>query len=229
MHLLLPRPLLGYFSLAYIVPHDARFLSGRARPRIYVLTARIKGASELRVLLAACAAQRAGAHCGTVSRAVVWRCCSKARCSPETVFSWPGIGLYITNALFSADLAAVLGGTLLVGVCLVILNTASDLFRLPGGPANPMITGAWLLSDTPHSAWQAKCGALVPAAGLRTWRSPAMLFGPRDDSCSWCWRRSSRRGWRRSDSPTPRDINRRLAAPGAANWLGTDQLSAATC
>ncbi len=33
----------------------------------------------------------------------------------ETVFAWPGLGLYITRSLFSADMSAVLGGTLMVG------------------------------------------------------------------------------------------------------------------
>ena len=33
----------------------------------------------------------------------------------ETVFAWPGIGLYITSSLFNADMNAVLGGTMLIG------------------------------------------------------------------------------------------------------------------
>jgi peptide/nickel transport system permease protein len=45
----------------------------------------------------------------------------------ETVFAWPGLGLYITNALFSADMAAVMGGTVVVGAAFVLLNMVSDL------------------------------------------------------------------------------------------------------
>jgi peptide/nickel transport system permease protein len=45
----------------------------------------------------------------------------------ETVFAWPGIGLYITSGLFSADMPAVLGGTLVVGVCFVALNKTAEL------------------------------------------------------------------------------------------------------
>jgi peptide/nickel transport system permease protein len=49
----------------------------------------------------------------------------------ETVFAWPGLGLYITNALFSADMPAVLGGTVVVGAVFVGLNMLSDvLYRL---------------------------------------------------------------------------------------------------
>jgi peptide/nickel transport system permease protein len=45
----------------------------------------------------------------------------------ETVFSWPGLGLYITNGLFTADMPAVLGGTLVVGLVFVFLNKASEI------------------------------------------------------------------------------------------------------
>ena len=45
----------------------------------------------------------------------------------EIVFAWPGIGFYITNALLSADMNAVLGGTVMVGLVFVGLNLLSDL------------------------------------------------------------------------------------------------------
>jgi peptide/nickel transport system permease protein len=92
----------------------------------YVLTARIKGASELRVLLVH-VLPNVLAPLVTVT-ALSYGVLLEGAVLTETVFSWPGIGLYITNALFSADLSAVLGGTLLVGLCFVLLNTASDLF-----------------------------------------------------------------------------------------------------
>ena len=40
----------------------------------------------------------------------------------ETVFAWPGLGLYITNSLLNADMNAVLGGTLVVGTVFIGLN-----------------------------------------------------------------------------------------------------------
>ena len=45
----------------------------------------------------------------------------------ETVFAWPGLGLYITHSLFNADMNAVLGGTIVVGTCFIGLNLLSDL------------------------------------------------------------------------------------------------------
>ena len=125
MHLLLPATLLGYFSLAYISRMTRAFFLEELSKE-YVLTARIKGASELRVLLVH-VLPNVLAPLVTVI-ALSYGVLLEGAVLTETVFSWPGIGLYITNALFSADLAAVLGGTLLVGLCFVLLNTASDLF-----------------------------------------------------------------------------------------------------
>ena len=45
----------------------------------------------------------------------------------ETVFSWPGIGRYLTTALFAGDTTAVMGGTLLIGVSFVLINNLTDL------------------------------------------------------------------------------------------------------
>jgi len=45
----------------------------------------------------------------------------------ETIFSWPGLGLYITNSLQNADMNAVLGGTLVIGMVFVAINLFSDL------------------------------------------------------------------------------------------------------
>jgi peptide/nickel transport system permease protein len=43
------------------------------------------------------------------------------------VFAWPGLGQYLTNSLQNADMNAVLGGTLVIGVIFVGLNLLSDL------------------------------------------------------------------------------------------------------
>ena len=45
----------------------------------------------------------------------------------ETVFSWPGIGLYLTNSLQNADMNAVLGATIMIGAVFIGLNLLSDL------------------------------------------------------------------------------------------------------
>jgi len=45
----------------------------------------------------------------------------------ETIFSWPGLGQYLTGSLLNADMNAVLGATLVVGLAYVALNLFSDL------------------------------------------------------------------------------------------------------
>ena len=45
----------------------------------------------------------------------------------ETVFAWPGLGLYITKSLFNVDMNAVLGGTILIGTVYIGINQLSDL------------------------------------------------------------------------------------------------------
>ena len=45
----------------------------------------------------------------------------------ETVFAWPGLGRYITDSLLNADMNAVLGGTIVVGLVFVSLNLLADV------------------------------------------------------------------------------------------------------
>ena len=57
----------------------------------------------------------------------------------ETVFAWPGLGLYITRSLFNADMNAVLGGTLVVGAMFIGVNATCDfLYRV----ADPRLRAA---------------------------------------------------------------------------------------
>jgi peptide/nickel transport system permease protein len=45
----------------------------------------------------------------------------------ETVFAWPGIGLYAVNALITSDYAPVQGFVLTMAVLYVALNLTIDL------------------------------------------------------------------------------------------------------
>ena len=83
------------------------------------------------------------------------------------------------------------------------------------------MTHAWLLTETPASAWQARCGRWY-RVWLRTLQSPAMLFGLTILALMvFC---AAFAPWLAPLDPNAQDINRRLAPPGAAFWLGTDQL-----
>lgn len=46
----------------------------------------------------------------------------------ETIFSWPGLGRYVTQSATSLDFPAVMGVTLLVGLVYSLLNLLVDLF-----------------------------------------------------------------------------------------------------
>jgi len=54
----------------------------------------------------------------------------------ETVFAWPGIGLYVAQSIPKGDFPAIGGVTLLVGAAYVIINTTVDLLQ---GLADPRI------------------------------------------------------------------------------------------
>lgn len=127
-HLVLPASVLGYFSLAYISRMTRSFMLEQLSQE-YVVTARVKGVSEARVvwrhalgnimvpLITVIALSYANLLEGSVLT--------------ETVFAWPGLGQYITNALLSADMNAVLGGTIVVGMLFIGLNLLSDfLYRV---------------------------------------------------------------------------------------------------
>jgi peptide/nickel transport system permease protein len=123
-HLALPALVLAWFSLAYITRMTRAFmldaLSGE-----YIVTARAKGLSGTRILwrhafgniAVPLVTVIALAYAGLLEGAVL----------TETVFSWPGLGLYLTTSLLNADMNAVLGATLVVGLVYLVLNLLADV------------------------------------------------------------------------------------------------------
>ncbi len=123
-HLILPGALLGYFSLAYISRMTRSFMLNELSQE-YVIAARAKGLSEARIIWRH-ALRNAMVPLVTVI-ALSYAGLLEGSVLTETVFAWPGLGLYITNSLQNADMNAVLGGTLVVGSIFVALNLLSDL------------------------------------------------------------------------------------------------------
>lgn len=127
-HLILPASLLGYFSLAYISRMTRSFMLNELSQE-YVVAARAKGLSETRIIWRH-ALRNAMVPLVTVI-ALSYAGLLEGSVLTETVFAWPGLGLYITNSLQNADMNAVLGGTIVVGTIFVGLNLLSDLlYRL---------------------------------------------------------------------------------------------------
>lgn len=123
-HLILPASLLGYFSLAYISRMTRSFMLHELSQE-YVVAARAKGLSEARIIWRH-ALRNAMVPLVTVI-ALSYAGLLEGSVLTETVFAWPGLGLYITNSLQNADMNAVLGGTIIVGSVFIGLNLLSDL------------------------------------------------------------------------------------------------------
>lgn len=122
-HLMLPAGVLAYFSMAYISRMTRAFMID-ALAGEYVITARAKGLSPARVIwrhafgniAVRLVTVLALTYAGLLEGAVV----------TEMIFSWPGIGQYLTVSLLNADMNAVIGATLLVGFVYMLLNLFAD-------------------------------------------------------------------------------------------------------
>jgi peptide/nickel transport system permease protein len=123
-HLILPASLLGYFSLAYISRMTRSFMLNELSQE-YVVVARAKGLSETRIIWRH-ALRNAVVPLVTVI-ALSYAGLLEGSVLTETVFAWPGLGLYLTNSLQNADMNAVLGSTIVVGSVFIGLNLVSDL------------------------------------------------------------------------------------------------------
>ncbi|MGF1446382.1 MAG: ABC transporter permease [Pikeienuella sp.] len=127
-HIVLPASILGYYSLAYISRMTRSFMIEELGKE-YVTTARVKGLSETRVIWRH-ALGNVWIQLITVI-ALSYANLLEGSVLTETIFAWPGLGQYITNALLAADMNAVLGGTVVVGLCFIGLNMLSDvLYRV---------------------------------------------------------------------------------------------------
>ena len=127
-HIILPASLLGYYSMAYI-SRMTRSLMLNELNQEYIVTARVKGLSESRIIWGH-ALRNAAVPLVTVI-ALSYANLLEGSVLTETVFAWPGLGQYLTNSLQNADMNAVLGSTIVVGVVFVGLNLFSDLlYRL---------------------------------------------------------------------------------------------------
>jgi len=123
-HLILPVLLLAAYAVGNITRLTRAALLAEAGKE-YVTLARAKGATDIRVMLRHIAPNAAGLVVTVL--ALAYANLLEGAVLIETVFAWPGLGRYLTTALFAADTAAVLGATLLIGVCFVLINGLTDV------------------------------------------------------------------------------------------------------
>lgn len=132
-HLILPASVLGLLSVAYVSRMTRSFMITELQQQ-YVVAARVKGLSEWRVI-SRHALRNAVVPMITVI-ALSYMHLLEGSVLTETIFAWPGLGRYLTNALLNADMNAVLGGTLVVGTVFIAVNLFTDII---GRLADPRV------------------------------------------------------------------------------------------
>ncbi|MET0334389.1 MAG: ABC transporter permease subunit, partial [Rhizobacter sp.] len=135
-HLVLPAIVLGTVPLA-IIARMTRSAMLEVLREDYVRTARAKGLSPLRVVFVH-ALRNALVPVVTVIGLMVGTLLGGAVLT-ETLFSWPGIGKWLVDAIGRRDYPVVQGGILIVATFVIVVNLLVDLMY---GWINPRIRHA---------------------------------------------------------------------------------------
>lgn len=133
VHLILPSIVLGTIPLAVIV-RMTRSSMLEVLSEDYIRTARAKGVSRLRIILVH-ALRNAMIPVVTVIGLQVGTMLSGAILT-ETVFSWPGVGRWLIEALQRRDYPVVQSGVLIVATLIIFVNLLVDMLY---GIINPRI------------------------------------------------------------------------------------------
>jgi peptide/nickel transport system permease protein len=123
-HLALPVLTLAAYAIGNVTRLTRSALAQEMQQE-YVVLARAKGAGETRVLLAHVLPNALGVILTVL--ALTYATLLEGAVLVETVFARPGLGRYLTTALFAGDTPAVMGATLLIGLCFVVVNGVTDL------------------------------------------------------------------------------------------------------
>jgi peptide/nickel transport system permease protein len=123
-HIGLPALVLAFYSTAGIARLTRAAILEELHQE-YVTTARAKGASQARIVLHHILPNIRATLITVI--ALAYAVLLEGAVFTETVFAWPGIGRYLTIALFASDIPAILGGTLVIGTCFIALNSLTDL------------------------------------------------------------------------------------------------------
>lgn len=123
-HLVLPASVLGLLGLAGIA-RIVRSSMLEVLSQEYIKTARIKGLNEFLVITRH-ALRNALVPVVTII-GLTYGSLLEGAVLTETIFSWPGLGRYLTTAFLTLDLNAVVGGTLLIALIYSVVNLLVDL------------------------------------------------------------------------------------------------------
>ncbi|MGL6208563.1 MAG: ABC transporter permease [Paracoccaceae bacterium] len=123
-HIVLPACILAYAAMAYIT-RMVRSFTLEQLGQDYVITARAKGLGPFRTLTGHILPNIA-VQLITVL-AISYGSLLEGAVVIEIVFSWPGIGQYMTNALLIGDMNAILASVLVIGIVFMALNFLADI------------------------------------------------------------------------------------------------------
>jgi dipeptide transport system permease protein len=132
-HLILPTIVLGTVPLA-VIARMTRSAMLEVLGEDYIRTAKAKGLSQFRIV-ALHALRNALIPVVTVIGLQVGVLFTGAILT-ETIFSWPGVGKWLIDAIFRRDYPVLQGGALLLGVVVMAVNLLVDLTY---GLINPRI------------------------------------------------------------------------------------------
>lgn len=133
-HLILPSIVLATVPLA-VIARQTRSAMLEVLEEDYIRTARAKGLSSFRVY-AVHAARNAMIPVVTTIGLQISSLIGGAILT-ETIFSWPGIGRWLVEAIFKRDYMTVQGGILIIAVLVMAVNALVDILY---GIINPRIS-----------------------------------------------------------------------------------------
>jgi peptide/nickel transport system permease protein len=123
-HLILPAALLSIAQAALIMRYMRASLL-EVLNQDYVRTARAKGVKEFWVI-AKHALRNALLPVVTLIGSTIGLAIGGA-IFIESVFNWPGMGLLLVNAVETRDYPVIMGATLIIGACVIVVNLLTDI------------------------------------------------------------------------------------------------------
>jgi peptide/nickel transport system permease protein len=132
-HLILPAVAMSLSPLATIM-RMMRASTIEVMQQDYVTTARALGLPKRKILFKCVARNAVSATLTVIGLYFGWLLGGTVLV--ETVFDWPGLGLYATKAIVSQDMMPVIGVALVIGLLFVFANLVIDLLY---GVINPKV------------------------------------------------------------------------------------------
>jgi peptide/nickel transport system permease protein len=123
-HLILPACLLSIGHAALIMRYMRASLL-EVLNQDYVRTARAKGVKEFWVIIKH-ATRNALLPVVTLIGSTIGMAVGGA-IFMESVFNWPGMGLLLVNAVDTRDYPVIMGATLIIGACVILVNILTDV------------------------------------------------------------------------------------------------------